>query len=386
MLRGGLQVRCGWAGVVWAWAAVAATGQTSNLVPNPSFEERAWCPTDINTSQLRTLKDWTSPNAATPDHFDVCGTANVAVPGNSFGTQEPVTGAAYAGIVVHSQDRPQYREFLQARLTRPLKPGEWVCVSFWVCPADVSRFVADGVGAALTATPEVTRGEGPLPLTPQIENPRLHILSDRHSWLQLSDAYQATGGETYLTLGNFRPPGATRVLERKDWGPLSNDWAYLYIDEVKVEPVPDRAACSCLISRYASEVTDPPWQTYLTEEVYFDNVLFDFDRSDLTDSARTMLDTVADALLRNRFLVVEVNGHTDIVGSDGYNLELSERRARSVLDYLTWKGVDPNRLRLSWHGFRTPTADNTTEDGRRQNRRVEFIVLQHAFLPVERAR
>jgi outer membrane protein OmpA-like peptidoglycan-associated protein len=153
-----------------------------------------------------------------------------------------------------------------------------------------------------------------------------------------------------------------------------------------VEPVPDRAACSCLISRYASEVTDPPWQTYLTEEVYFDNVLFDFDRSDLTDSARTMLDTVADALLRNRFLVVEVNGHTDIVGSDGYNLELSERRARSVIDYLTWKGVDPNRLRLSWHGFRTPTADNTTEDGRRQNRRVEFIVLQHAFLPVERAR
>ena len=369
-----------------AGAAGTATGQTANLVPNPSFEERAWCPTDINTSQLRTLKDWTSPNAATPDHFDVCGSSRVGVPANSFGNQEPVAGTGYAGLVVHSADRPQYREFLQARLTRPLKPGEWVCVSFWVCPADVSHFVADGVGAALTATSEVSRGEGPLPLTPQIDNPRLHILSDRHSWLQLSDAYQATGGEAYLTIGNFRPPSATRVLERKDWGPLSNDWAYLYLDEVKVEPIPDRAACSCLNTRDAAEVTDPPWQTYLTEEIYFDNVLFDFDRSDLSESARTLFDIVADALLINRFLVVEVNGHTDIIGSDGYNLELSERRARSVLDYLTWKGVDPNRLRLAYHGFRTPTADNTTEDGRRQNRRVEFIVLQHAFLPVEPGR
>jgi len=370
---------------VWACAACAAAGQTqTNLVPNPSFEERAWCPTDINTSTLRTLAAWTSPNAATPDHFDACGSANVAVPANSFGSQDPVSGSGYAGIVVHSQDRLQYREFLQAKLTRPLVADEWVCVSFWVCPADVSRYVADGVGAALTPEALTVRGEGPLPVVPQVDNPRLHVLSDRHSWLQLSEAVQASGGEAYVTVGNFREVGATRVLERKDWGPLSNDWAYLYVDDIRVEPITGPEACSRLVQRYAAEVTDPPWQTYLTEEVDWRNVLFEFDRSDLTEEARAQLDTVADRLLRNRFLVIEVNGHTDIVGDDGYNLELSERRARSVMDYLIWKGIDPNRLRLAWHGFHTPTADNTTEDGRRQNRRVEFTVLEHAFLPAER--
>jgi outer membrane protein OmpA-like peptidoglycan-associated protein len=80
---------------------------------------------------------------------------------------------------------------------------------------------------------------------------------------------------------------------------------------------------------------------------------------------------------------MEVNGHTDIVGPDGYNLALSERRASTVIDFLVREGVDPNRLKLAYHGSRLPTADNTTADGRRQNRRVEFELLEHAFLPMD---
>jgi outer membrane protein OmpA-like peptidoglycan-associated protein len=86
-------------------------------------------------------------------------------------------------------------------------------------------------------------------------------------------------------------------------------------------------------------------------------------------------------LRQNPFLSIEVNGHTDIVGPDGYNLELSERRARAVMAYLVDQGVAPQRMELAYHGSRLPTADNETPDGRRQNRRVEFEVLEHAFLP-----
>jgi outer membrane protein OmpA-like peptidoglycan-associated protein len=54
-----------------------------------------------------------------------------------------------------------------------------------------------------------------------------------------------------------------------------------------------------------------------------------------------------------------------------------------VIDFLVREGVDPNRLKLAYHGSRLPTADNTTADGRRQNRRVEFELLEHAFLPMD---
>ena len=83
----------------------------------------------------------------------------------------------------------------------------------------------------------------------------------------------------------------------------------------------------------------------------------------------------------NRFLVVEVNGHTDFIGTEAYNLALSEQRAASVMDALKERGVDPARLKLAWHGSRNPAADNATEGGRQQNRRVEFELLEHAFLP-----
>ena len=93
------------------------------------------------------------------------------------------------------------------------------------------------------------------------------------------------------------------------------------------------------------------------------------------------LDTLAEEMRRNRYLVIEVNGHTDFIGSESYNLQLSEKRAESVMRALRERGVDPNRLKLAWHGSLKPTEDNATEGGRQQNRRVAFELLEHAYLP-----
>ena len=139
--------------------------------------------------------------------------------------------------------------------------------------------------------------------------------------------------------------------------------------------------CSCLNQTIAEGVTDPPWQVYQREHVRWDAVLFDFDSSDLTPAALAQLESVAAEMRANRFLVVEVNGHTDFIGTEAYNLALSEQRAASVMDALKERGVDPVRLKLAWHGSRNPAADNATEGGRQQNRRVEFELLEHAFLP-----
>jgi OmpA-OmpF porin, OOP family len=71
---------------------------------------------------------------------------------------------------------------------------------------------------------------------------------------------------------------------------------------------------------------------------------------------------------------VSVEGHTDNIGSAKYNKELSEARVRSVLAWLTSHGVEPIRLTSQGFGLERPIAPNDTEDGRQQNRRVEFHI------------
>ena len=365
-------------------SAAQADNRFVNLVPNGSFEDRLWCPSNFTQKELQTLRHWKQPNAGTPDHFDVCGATGVTgVPNNVFGSQETVDGQGYAGVVLYSESKPNYREYLQVELTRALGPGEWICAEWWVCAADEARLITDGMGMHFSEAAPKATGEGRLAAAAQVENPALHLLSDRWSWVKLSDAFQAEGGEQFVTLGNFKPASELRVMERQDASAESSRWAYVYVDDVRVRPVQSRADCSCLNPLLAQEVTDPPWQSYQRGHVRWDAVLFEFDSDALTDDAGVQLEAVAEEMRANRFLVMEVNGHTDFVGSEGYNQMLSERRAQAVINALRDRGVDPNRLQLSWHGSHSPAADNSTSEGRRQNRRVEFELLEHAFLPTD---
>ena len=380
---------CTW---IWACASLLSSGvhaqsysEVDNLLVDGSFELKRWCPSGYNQRELKTLEHWRQPTDGTSDHFAACaGSGSAAgVPRNVFGEAPPVDGEAYAGVVLHSASKPSYREYLTTKMTRDLVAGEWVCVSWWVMAADGGRLVTDRMGAALTEKVPKGKGEGLLKdISPAVDNPPLHMLSDRYSWILLSDAYQARGGERWLTLGSFAGPEETRVLERADATGETSMWSYVYVDAAEVRPVHSPEECTCLNRTYAAEATDPPWQVFLKERVTLSSVLFAFDSSALDADAIAQLDQIAHTMRTNRFIVMEVNGHTDIVGPDGYNLALSERRARAVMVHLARAGVDPNRLKLSYHGSRLPTADNATADGRRQNRRVEFELLEHAFLPV----
>lgn len=73
---------------------------------------------------------------------------------------------------------------------------------------------------------------------------------------------------------------------------------------------------------------------------------------------------------------IEVSGHTDNVGNKSYNQELSQKRAQSVVNYLTENGISKCRLIAKGYGMDKPVADNETEEGRAENRRVEFTILK----------
>ncbi|MEZ4799204.1 MAG: OmpA family protein [Flavobacteriales bacterium] len=199
-------------------------------------------------------------------------------------------------------------------------------------------------------------------------------------WL-VSDTYIAKGGEEYITIGNFKNDREMKILSRtqEEGAKEDNRWSYVYVDNVKVTPVKERTECSCENDIIASLVVDPPLQLSEYEKISLEAVYFEFDKSDLTKETIEKLDEVYTLLRRNRAMYIEIDGHTDIIGSEGYNIELSKKRAQMVIDYLVNKGIDASRLTIKFFGSSTPATENETTEGRAKNRRVEFQVLQKKY-------
>jgi outer membrane protein OmpA-like peptidoglycan-associated protein len=104
-------------------------------------------------------------------------------------------------------------------------------------------------------------------------------------------------------------------------------------------------------------------------------ILFATNSSTLSTSSQSALSSFATSLLNNPDTDVKIYGHTDITGSDAVNQPLSEKRAQSVYNFLTTKGVSGSRMTTQGFGSTQPVADNSTKAGQAQNRRVEIYIL-----------
>lgn len=110
--------------------------------------------------------------------------------------------------------------------------------------------------------------------------------------------------------------------------------------------------------------------------IKFDSgILFGFDSDALQANGRTNLTNLANSLKQYPDTEILIVGHTDSVGSDSYNMGLSERRARSAMNHLTAQGIPAARIKTMGRGESEPIADNETEAGRAENRRVEIAIV-----------
>lgn len=118
---------------------------------------------------------------------------------------------------------------------------------------------------------------------------------------------------------------------------------------------------------------------YLVEKqkkVRLNNIFFDFDKYNLKPESFPELDRVVVLLMKNPSYVIHIEGHTDSIGTDEYNLQLSRLRAESVRNYLVDKGIKPERIAIFGYGSSKPIASNENEEGRALNRRVEVWFLK----------
>jgi outer membrane protein OmpA-like peptidoglycan-associated protein len=106
------------------------------------------------------------------------------------------------------------------------------------------------------------------------------------------------------------------------------------------------------------------------------NIYFDFDKTTLKSESYVELNKVVDFLKQNGHVSIEISGHTDSKGSDEYNLNLSQGRSQAVVDYLASQGIDQSRLQARGYGETKPIDTNETDEGRANNRRVEFTILK----------
>jgi outer membrane protein OmpA-like peptidoglycan-associated protein len=106
------------------------------------------------------------------------------------------------------------------------------------------------------------------------------------------------------------------------------------------------------------------------------NIFFDTNKYELLPTSKIELDILIELLTSHPSLCIEIQGHTDDVGENKINETLSENRAKAVFDFLITNGIDKKRLTFKGYGETKPRSDNATEEGRKQNRRTEFIITK----------
>ena len=366
-----------------------------NLVENPSFENYRDCPNKIDAlGVLTTVEGWFQPSAGSADYFNTCGTRECSVPKNKLGIQEPRDGNAYCGIYC---SKPEYREYLQTQLKQPLEAGKTYRLTFYVSLSEYSSGTIATIGGLLTAerlsdtsrnilmkksirniSPKITQTVATY-YEPQVVNPYEAVITDTRNWTRISGTFTAEGGEKFLTIGNFYPTSKSNLTDIDSLAYLLPG-AYYYIDSVSLCCIncntdTNNDETMATIADTSGEITiSTPLEKGST--VILENIFFEFDKSTLLQQSYHELKKLTEILLQHPKMKIEIGGHTDSRGSSAYNQRLSESRARAVVEYLSTKGIDSNRLKYKGYGSSKPIDTNSTEEGRSRNRRVEFTVLE----------
>ena len=229
-----------------------------NLVPNESFETYNNCPMNLGGisysegySGFPVVYNWTNPmKFSSPDYFNGCAiqSLGLSVPSTSLGYQQAKSGDAYAGIIAWQAVNQggnfnyDYREYIQNKLSQPLKAGRQYCVKFFVSPTISAAYnfnyvAIDEIGLNFSKNRPVDTQNKSLALQYHIKNKTGNFLVDTSKWYPITGTYTAAGGEEWLTIGCFNNNNAAPVIQSLYPSVPNNNilfWSYLFVDEVSV--------------------------------------------------------------------------------------------------------------------------------------------------------
>ncbi len=221
-------------------------------------------------------------------------------------------------------------------------------------------------------------------------------------WYNLTGYYKAIGGENIITIGVFFKNGISNrkkadfldyvkkeqcILNKKDSKKFNNiipePLPTCFIDNVSILPVDVNGNEIILYPELLKDnntIFQKEWHDIedleIEQAIILNNIYFNLNEAKLQAESETELFKLHNLLEMNPNFIIEIHGHTDNTGSDEYNLQLSEERAKSVVNYLIENGISEERLSYKGFGRSKPLTDNKSEEGKAKNRRVEFVIIE----------
>jgi len=331
-----------------------------NLVLNPSFEEinrvsSRWSGTYLIFNE--NIEHWSSPTQGSPDILHVSTLGKMTPPRKNVDlTQhQPRTGKVMVGVKTFGcqKSKLQCKEYIQVKLADTLVVGEKYYYEYWISPVQNSiRVNSFGVGLSTNKLLYVNE-IGLIDLEPMAIQEEI-IGGDTIQWYRITGVFEADAPYQYMILGNF---GAINDIQSisPDGG---LDYGYYLFDDVMLKPL------------------SPAKVTILktNEVIILEHIIFEFDKATIKISSEDQLNELEDYLQLHEKYQLEVFGHTDAKGSLDYNLQLSQKRAIAIKQYLVQKGIHPDRISAIGKGSSNPVVTNDSDQNRQLNRRVEIKI------------
>lgn len=309
-----------------------------------------------------------------------------------MGEQEANTGKCYAGLFMVSHG--YYREYMQTSLNSPLQAGKQYELKMYVSLSDYSPLAVDKLGICfLKGEKKYEHSDVLNDLKPVYVTIDTEIGMETNEWHEITILYKAKGGENTLLIGSFGikrlyktgntvPPGLSSPI----WKKYERD-SYYYFDDISIHefipevidtiPPPDNPYFALMEPEIPDTVfvlPDTISRPASNELLVFKNLLFKTGDFVLSPVSYPELDILVVYLKADANSKIEIYGHTDNAGDEEKNKELSLNRAKAVAAYLMVKGVNPSNVSYKGYGSAKPIESNETEQGRKNNRRVEFII------------
>ena len=302
------------------------------LIPDPDFKRNAH-PTPTS---------WRNASDGTPDLFD-----------------------GVTGLYLYSAVDANNREYIRTPLADTLRPCTTYRISFDIRRDITYAYAVDAIGIAVTDTFTTRRNRERMAFPWTWRSPPGSFITNTDHTLTLCGEFTVPACATQLLLGNFDPDTSCTII--RTGNPLDGPYAYYFIDNVHLNAVTWSSNCldTCHIG------IPPPPSDRLSLQPGTERSVFHFDTDstipvDLNDQA---LEQLVAVLLADPTILVTIIGHADGSGPSQRNDHLALARAEQLRAFLVTRGVPSDRI-----AYRSPVADNGTEEGRRKNRRVEVFM------------
>lgn len=331
-----------------------------NIVPNGSFENYR-----KKTGNIKQAIPWNQ--ISTVDYY------HKPLDDDTTAEKGAKDGDSYAGL----RYQKKYKEFLQVRLAESLHRGSTYEFTMYIRLAYWSNAVLKSFGVYFSKG-GYTGSAAKANLVDSVC--KKGGFSNNFKWFKIHGYYKADGGEKYITIGNFHPE-IKKDLIRMNILKRGFKEAYYFVDDISLyrRQQPDEIIETVIVgpSKQKFEedsVLNVGQDIKVGDKIALNNIFFTTGSHYLTPESYQELNKLAQYLLRNPNLVIQINGHSDNSGIKFKNQKMSELRAREVFEYLIKKGVQ-NKMSFKGFGSSMPIASNETDEGKAKNRRVEFEVI-----------